>query len=123
MLSKIESYLRSYLSFPDDKYFLPLSLFAILEHCWDECFDVVPYLSIRAMVKGAGKTRVMELLQFLAGDEKAVLLDGSVTVAALYTETNEKKVVLIDESERLQNPHSPFRPILNGGYLYRREVA
>jgi hypothetical protein len=45
-----------------------------------------------------------------------VLLDGSVTLAALYTETDEKKVVLIDESERLQNPHSPFRPILNGGY-------
>ena len=116
MLSKIEAYLRSYLSFPDDRYYLPLALFAVLEHCWDECFDEVPYLSVSAMVKSAGKTRVLELLQFLAGDGKAVLLDGSVTLAALYTETDEKKVVLIDESERLQNPHSPFRPILNGGY-------
>lgn len=116
MLTKIESYLRSYLSFPDDRYYLPLALFAVLEHCWNECFDEVPYLSVSAMVKGAGKTRVLELLQFLAGDERAVLLDGSVTLAALYTETDEKKVVLIDESERLQNPHSTFRPILNGGY-------
>jgi hypothetical protein len=116
MLTKIETYLRSYLSFPDDRYYLPLALFAVLEHCWDECFDEVPYLSVCAMVKSAGKTRVLELLQFLAGDEKAALLDGSVTLAALYTETDEKKVVLIDESERLQNPHSPFRPILNGGY-------
>lgn len=116
LLAKIESYLRSYLSFSDDRYFLPLALFAVLEHCWEECFDEVPYLSVSAMVKGAGKTRVLELLQFLAGDSKAVLLDGSVTLAALYTETDEKKVVLIDESERLQNPHSPFRPILNGGY-------
>ena len=116
MLNKIEAYLRSYLSFPDDRYYLPLALFAVLEHCWGECFDEVPYLSVCAMVKGAGKTRVLELLQFLAGDERAALLDGSVTLAALYTETDEKKVVLIDESERLQNPHSPFRPILNGGY-------
>lgn len=115
-LTKIESYLRSYLSFSDDRYYLPLSLFATLQHCWDECFDEVPYLSVSAMVKGAGKTRVLELLQFLAGDGRAVLLDGSVTLAALYTETDEGKVVLIDESERLQNPHSPFRPILNGGY-------
>ncbi len=116
MLSKIETYLRSYLSFDGDRYFLPLALFAVLEHCWNECFDEVPYLSVAAPVKGAGKTRVLELLQFLAGDGKAVLLVGSVTLAALYTETDEKKVVLIDESERLQNPHSPFRPILNGGY-------
>lgn len=115
-MTKIEAYLRSYLSFPDDRYYLPLALFAVLEHCWNECFDEVPYLSVSAMVKGAGKTRVLELLQFLAGDGKAVLLDGSVTLAALYTETDEGKVVLIDESERLQNPHSPFRPILNGGY-------
>jgi hypothetical protein len=116
MLTKIEAYLRSYLSFPDDRYYLPLVLFAVLEHCWYECFDEVPYLSVAASVKGAGKTRVLELLQILAGDGKAVLLDGSVTLAALYTETDEKKVVLIDESERLQNPHSTFRPILNGGY-------
>jgi hypothetical protein len=116
MISKIEAYLRSYLSFPDDKYLLPLSLFAVLEHCWDECFDEVPYLSVSATVKSAGKTRVLELLSFLAGDEKAVLVDGSVTVAALYTEIDQKKVILIDESERLHNPHSQFRPILNGGY-------
>jgi hypothetical protein len=117
MLNKIEAYLRSYLSFPDDRYYLPLALFVVLEHCWFECFYApVPYLSISAMVKRAGKTRVLKLLQFLAGDEKAVILDGNVTVAALYTETDARKVVLIDESERLQNPHSPFRPILNGGY-------
>jgi hypothetical protein len=116
MLSKIEAYLRSYLSFPNDRYFLPLALFAVLEHCWNECFDEVPYLSVCAMVKGAGKTRVLELLQFLAGDDRAVLVDGSVTVAALYTEIEQKKVILIDESEKLQSPRSPFRPILNGGY-------
>ena len=116
MLRKIEAYLRSYLSFPDDRYFLPLALFAVLEHCWSECFDEVPYLSVSAMVKSAGKTRVLELLQFLAGEGKAILVDGSVTVAAVYTEIEESKVILIDESERLQNPKSPFRPILNGGY-------
>ena len=116
MLHRIEALLRSYLSFPDDRYYLPLALFAILQHCWDECFDEVPYLSVSAMVKSAGKTRVLELLSFLAGEEKAILVDGSVTVAALYTEIEDKKVILIDESERLQNLNSPFRSILNGGY-------
>jgi hypothetical protein len=116
MLTKIESYLRSYLSFPNDRYFLPLALFAVLEHCWNECFDEVPYLSVAAMVMSAGKTRVLELLSFLGGEEKAILVDGSVTLAALYTEIDEKKVILIDESERFNNPHSLFRPILNSGY-------
>lgn len=116
MLSRVEAYLRSYLSFPDDRYYLPLSLFAVLEHCWDECFDEVPYMSVSAMVKSAGKTRVLELLSFVGGEEKTILVDGSVTVAALYTEIEQRKVILIDESERLQNPHSQFRPILNGGY-------
>jgi hypothetical protein len=115
-IDSIEQYLRSYLSFPDDRYYFPLSLFAVLQHCWDECFDEVPYLSVSAAVKGAGKTRVLELLKFLAGEDKAVLVDGSITVAAVYTEIEEKKVILFDESERLQNPHSPFRSILNGGY-------
>jgi len=116
LIGEAEAYLRSYLSFPDDKYFLPLALFAALEHCWDQCFDEVPYLSVGAPVKSAGKTRVLELLSFLAGEERAILVDGSITEAALYTEIDGRKTILIDESERLRNPSSPFRPILNGGY-------
>jgi hypothetical protein len=116
VITKVEDYLRQYLSFPDERYFLPLALFAVLMHCWDACFDEVPYLSISAAVKSAGKTRVLELLTFLAGAGKAILVDGSVTVAALYTEIESGKVLLIDESERLHNPHSQFRPLLNGGY-------
>jgi hypothetical protein len=116
VIKKVEDYLRQYLSFPDEKYFLPLALFAVLMHCWNTCFDEVPYLSISAAVKSAGKTRVLELLVFLGGIANAILVDGSVTVAALYTEIESGKVILIDESERLHNPHSQFRPILNGGY-------
>jgi hypothetical protein len=44
VIAEAEAYLRSFLSFPDGKYFLPLALFAALEHCWNECFDEVPYL-------------------------------------------------------------------------------
>lgn len=116
VIADAEAYLRWYLSFPDDKYFLPLALFAALMHCWDECFDVVPYLSVGAAVKSADKTRVLELLSFLAGEERAILVDGSITPAALYTEIEAGHVILIDESEHLHNPRSPFRPILNGGY-------
>ena len=116
VIGDAEAYLRTYLSFPDGKYFLPLALFSALEHCWDECFDEVPYLSVGAAVKSAGKTRVLELLSFLAGEEKAILVDGSITEAALYTEIGQGKTILIDESERLRTPRSPFRPILNGGY-------
>jgi uncharacterized protein DUF3631/C-5 cytosine-specific DNA methylase len=116
VVDEAEAYLRSYLSFPDDKYFLPLALFAALMHCWKAAFDVVPYLSVGAAVKSAGKTRVLELLSFLAGEERAILVDGSITPAALYTEIEAGHVILIDESEHLHNPRSPFRPILNGGY-------
>lgn len=119
----IEPYLRAYLSFPDSRYFLPLALFALLEHCWDQCFDEVPYLSVSAMVKSSGKTRVLELLKFLGGEDKAVLVEGSITVAALYTEIQAKKVILMDESERLQNPHSALRPILNGGYRRGQDLV
>jgi hypothetical protein len=121
-LDTIEAYLRSYLSFPNDQPFLPLALFVLLEHCWDECFDEVPYLLISAATQGSGKTRVLELLLFLAGAEKAILLDGDITRAALYTEIETMaRVILIDEAEKLQSPSSPFRPILNSGY--RREAT
>jgi hypothetical protein len=116
VIADAEAYLRSYLSFPDGAYYLPLTLFAALMHCWDECFDEVPYLSVGAAVKSAGKTRALELLSFLAGEERAALLDGSVSEAALYTEIAEGKTMLIDESERLRTPRSPLRPLLNGGY-------
>jgi hypothetical protein len=116
-LDSIEAYLRSYLSFPNDQPFLPLTLFVLLEHCWDECFDEVPYLLISAATQGSGKTRVLELLLFLAGAEKAILSDGDITRAALYTEIGTMaRVILIDEAEKLQSPSSPFRPILNSGY-------
>jgi hypothetical protein len=123
VIGEAEAYLRSYLSFPDGKYFLPLALFAALEHCWDKCFDEVPYLSVGAAVKSAGKTRVLEVLSFLAGEERAILVDGSITEAALYTEIEEGKTILIDESERFHNPRSPFRPILNGGYRRGQHVC
>jgi hypothetical protein len=117
VIADAEAYLRSYLSFPDGTYYLPLALFAALMHCWAECFDEIPYLSVCAAVKSAGKTRVLELLTFLAGEENAALLDGSVTEAALFTEIAQgKKTMLIDETERLRTPRSPLRPILNGGY-------
>jgi len=116
-LDTIEAYLRSYLSFPNDQPFLPLALFVLLEHCWDVCFDEVPYLLISAATQGSGKTRVLELLLFLAGAAKAILLDGDITRAALYTEIETMaRVILIDEAEKLQSPSSPFRPILNSGY-------
>ena len=123
VIAEAEAYLRSYLSFPDGTYYLPLALFAALMHCWDECFDEVPYLSVGAAVKAAGKTRVLELLGFLAGEERAVLLDGSVTEAALYTEIAHGKTLLIDESERLRTPRSPLRPTLNGGYRRGQSVC
>lgn len=123
VIAEAEAYLRSYLTFPDGTYYLPLALFAALMHCWDECFDEVPYLSVGAAVKAAGKTRVLELLGFLAGEERAVLLDGSVTEAALYTEIAHGKTLLIDESERLRTPRSPLRPTLNGGYRRGQSVC
>ncbi len=60
VIADAEAYLRSYLSFPDGTYYLPLALFAALMPCWDECFDEVPYLSVGAAVKAAGKTRVVQ---------------------------------------------------------------
>jgi hypothetical protein len=81
------------------------------------------YLSVGAAVKSAGKTRVLELLSFLAGEERAILVDGSITEAALYTEIGEGKTILVDESERLRNPNSRSRPILNGGYRRGQHVC
>jgi len=49
-------------------------------------------------------------------------VDGSITEAALYTEIEEGKTILIDECERLHNPGSSFRPILNGGYRRGQHV-
>jgi hypothetical protein len=59
----------------------------------------------------------LELLLFLAGEMKAILVSGDITRAALYTEIEAMaRVILIDEAENLQSTNSPFRPILNSGY-------
>jgi hypothetical protein len=115
MINEIETYLRSYLSFSDNRYHLPLSLFALLEHCWEECFDEVPYLSITSVVPGTAKTRVAEILKSLAPEGKATL-ESAITLAALYTEIEERKTVMLDEAEFLYNPRTEFRPVVNGGY-------
>jgi protein gp37 len=116
-LAKVEAYLREYLRFPDEKAFLPLALFAVLMHCWHDCFDEVPYLLISAATRESGKTRVLELLQFLAGESRAAYMAGDITRAAIYTEiATRRRTLLIDETEGLQSSGSVFRPILNGGY-------
>ena len=97
--------------------FLPLALYTILMHCWFECFDEVPYLCVSAATKQSGKTRVLELLRYLAGERRACMLSGDVTAPALFEEiTMHRRTLLIDEAERMQKRNSPLRQVMNVGY-------
>ncbi len=116
-LEEAETYLveRSALTNTNANYPLPLALFAAMTHCWEECFDVVPYLGFTATTKRTGKSNTTKLESFLS---LRPLFTASITKAALFRTIDAIKPTLaFDEAEEeFSKLRSEFRAILNNGY-------
>jgi hypothetical protein len=114
-LQEAEQFLTDRLVFTEGHYGLPLALFAALTHCWEECFETVPYLCITSATKGTGKTQAMELVSFLCLRPK---MGTGITPPALFRTVHaDHPTLCLDEVEKeLSKPNSLFREILNNGY-------
>jgi hypothetical protein len=90
-------------------------------HTWAiEAADATPYLAVTSPEKRSGKTRLLEVLEFLVPKP---LRASSISEAALFrivADTEEgRSAILLDEADALFNPktnHEDLRKLVNAGY-------
>jgi hypothetical protein len=120
VLEEIEAYLRRYVAFSSDAYAFPLALWVAGTHVYEN-FDAYGYLVITAATKRAGKTRLMELLSFVAAGARHI---ADITPAAMFAMIeSEKPSLMIDEAERFAASQQEFRAVINSGYRRGGEVT
>ena len=113
LITEVEAYIRAYVTLLDPSYALVIALWLTATHAWAE-FDAFPYLVVTSTTKRSGKTRLLELLFFVASNSRMV---ADISPAALYhTIDAEKPTLLIDEAEKFSSANSEYRPLLNAGY-------
>jgi len=119
LISQLESYIRSYVTLAEASYAMVIALWLAATHVWP-AFDAFPYLVVTSATKRSGKTRLLELLSFVASNSRLV---ANISPAALYrTIDSEKPTLLIDEAEMFSSAKSEFRPLLNTGYRRGQSV-
>src|SRR5712672_1822792 len=113
LIAELESYIRSYVSVAETCYALVIALWLMATHIWP-AFDAFPYLVVTSATKRSGKTRLLELMSFVASNSRLV---ANISPAALYrTISADKPTLLIDEAEMFSSAKSEFRSLLNSGY-------
>jgi hypothetical protein len=112
---KAERFLASRAVLPDERFRLPLVLWAAHTHCWQECQFVLPYLGFVGM-GGSGKNRAMSLVGSMCN---RYYMATMMTPAALRDNIHEKEPTLgVEECEQDLLTHgSPLHRIFNGGYM------
>ncbi len=113
LIRELESYIRSYVRLAEPSYSLVIALWLVATHAW-LAFDAFPYLVVTSTTKRSGKTRLLELMSFVASNSRLV---ANISPAALYrTIDAEKPTLLVDEAEMLSSAKSEYRSLLNTGY-------
>ena len=113
LITDLESYIRSYASLAEACHSLVIALWLVATHAWQE-FDAFPYLVVTSATKRSGKTRLLELMSFVASNSRLI---ADISPAALYrTIDAERPTLLVDEAEMLSSAKSEYRSLLNTGY-------
>lgn len=113
-LHKIETYIDRYISFHDHTYTLPLALWCMGTHIYQD-FDAFPYLVITSLTKRSGKTRLSEIVSNLAANSRNF---AAMTGPTLYRSIqDEHPTIIFDEAETLSSEAASIqRSVLNVGY-------
>ena len=100
---------------PDDRFRLPLVLWAAHTHCWKACQFKLPYLGFTG-VTGSGKNRAMALVGSMCHQ---YYMPTVITPAALRDDISELEPTLgVEECEKeLLTHNTPLHKIFNGGYV------
>lgn len=113
LIAEVESYIRSYVTLAETSYALVIALWAVATFIWT-AFDAFPYLVVTSATKRSGKTRLLELISFVASNSR---LFTDISPAALYRTIHfEKPTLLLDEAEMFSSAKSEYRSLLNTGY-------
>lgn len=116
MVQRVADWFGSYLFLSDPDVGLVLALWSVGSWCFEQFYSW-PYLAVTANVKGAGKTRVLELIQPLA---RNALLSASPTPAFVLREAKNAGghfTLLWDEAEAAASDAKSFlSEVLNSGY-------
>jgi len=113
LIRQLESYIRSYVTLGETGYALVIALWVVATYIWP-AFDAFPYLVVTSATKRSGKTRLLELISFVASNPRLV---ANISPAALYrTIDSEKPTLLVDEAEMFSSAKSEYRSLLNSGY-------
>lgn len=113
LIRQLESYIRSYVTLGETGYALVIALWVVATYIWT-AFDAFPYLVVTSATKRSGKTRLLELISFVASNPRLV---ANISPAALYrTIDSEKPTLLVDEAEMFSSAKSEYRSLLNTGY-------
>jgi hypothetical protein len=113
LIADLESYIRLYVTLAESSYALVIALWLMATHIWP-AFDAFPHLVVTSATKRSGKTRLLELISFVASNSRLV---ANISPAALYrTIDAEKPTLLVDEAEMFSSAKSEYRSLLNTGY-------
>jgi hypothetical protein len=114
ILTRIEDFIADYASIPQPHFALPIALWVLGTYCFQK-FDAFGYLTFTSASPGAGKTRMLEILDCLCKDAK---LKAKITLAAMCSLIEQfEPTLLIDQAERLsKSEHNDFMACLLSGY-------
>lgn len=115
LISEVQAYLERYVTFSDPMYALAAALWAVGTYFWQH-LDVFPYLVITADTKRSGKTRLMEVLEFVCANPRRMNgMTGPTVYRALAGDNRPS--MFTDESESLSaEVANLLRIVLNGGH-------
>ena len=123
IFTKINQLFRTYLDFPDDRYFAYLTLWCMGTYLFI-MFESFPYTMLNA-TKRAGKTRTIELSAPVCYNSS---MGASISDAAIYRSIeNDRCTIFHDEAEKFnrenKNDRSDRLEIYNSGYKKSGSVA
>ncbi|QFU94087.1 DUF3631 domain-containing protein [Amycolatopsis sp. YIM 10] len=118
VLDRVTAFIRRFNIFPSEHCAPMLALWYAHTHAADH-FYVTPRLILSSVEPGSGKTRVLEVAQFLVRSPEMTM---SATAAALFRMVNDGPItILFDEVDAIFNPKNggnteDLRALLNAGY-------
>ncbi|ASR34029.1 hypothetical protein BAY61_02405 [Prauserella marina] len=125
VLDRVTQFVSRFNIFPSEHCAPMLALWYAHTHAAQH-FYVTPRLILSSVEPGSGKTRVLEVAQFLV---KAPEMTISATTAALFRMVNDGPItILFDEVDTIFNPKSggnneDLRGLLNAGYKRTATIA
>ncbi|OQO91960.1 hypothetical protein B1813_06665 [Saccharomonospora piscinae] len=125
VLDAVREFVARYNAFPSEHCAPMLALWYAHTHAADH-FYVTPRLILDSAEPGSGKTRVLEVAQFLV---RAPEMTISATTAALFRMVSDGPVtILFDEVDAIFNPknggnNEDLRALLNAGYKRSATIA